>query len=457
MSTPQNPYTHGPLGAVFAKTALPIILVMGLNGLLAVADALFLGHYVGAAALGAVTLMFPLYMFITALATLVASGMSSILARHLGAGHINAAQRVFAGAHGLALLIAALLIVAFWQFGAPLVLLIAGGNAALATMGALYIGIIVMFTPLAFVLALNSDALRCEGRIGFMALVSVLVALANIACNYVLIALLDMGVAGSAYGTALAQGLAFGVLVVFRLWGRTVLRLSALMQNSLVAGWRRIIALGAPPSLNFMGIALGAAAIIAALQLVQTPRMADTIAAYGIVTRIQTFMFLPLLGLSFAMQSITGNNFGAQMWQRSDDSLRIAITVALVYSALAQLVLNLCARQIGAAFVSETVVIDEVARIMPAMTALYILAGPLMMIGGYFQAIGDASRAAILGLSRTYLFVLPLTLILPRLLGEAWIWRVAPISEALLLLLTLAVLAQTARKHGRRRGLFFAR
>ncbi|MGR3723400.1 MATE family efflux transporter [Abyssibius alkaniclasticus] len=105
MSTPQNPYTHGPLGAVFAKTALPIILVMGMNGLLAVADALFLGHYVGAAALGAVTLMFPLYMFITALATLVASGMSSILARHLGAGHINAAQRVFAGAHGLARLL----------------------------------------------------------------------------------------------------------------------------------------------------------------------------------------------------------------------------------------------------------------------------------------------------------------------------------------------------------------
>ena len=63
----------------------------------------------------------------------------------------------------------------------------------------------------------------------------------------------------------------------------------------------------------------------------------------------------------------------------------------------------------------------------------------------------------MLGLSRTYLFAIPLTLILPRLLGEAWIWRVAPISEALLLLLTLAVLAQTARKHGRKRGLFFAR
>lgn len=73
MSSLTNSYLAGPLGPIYARTALPISFVMGMNGLLAVADALFLGHFVGAQALGAVTLMFPLYMLIVALATLVCS------------------------------------------------------------------------------------------------------------------------------------------------------------------------------------------------------------------------------------------------------------------------------------------------------------------------------------------------------------------------------------------------
>lgn len=77
----QNPFITGPLAPIFVRTALPIILVMSMNGLLTVVDAIFLGRYVGADALGAVTLMFPIYMLIVAMATLVSNGMSSILAR----------------------------------------------------------------------------------------------------------------------------------------------------------------------------------------------------------------------------------------------------------------------------------------------------------------------------------------------------------------------------------------
>jgi hypothetical protein len=48
----------------------------------------------------------------------------------------------------------------------------------------------------------------------------------------------------------------------------------------------------------------------------------------------------------------------------------------------------------------------EIARILPYTVITMIIFGPMMMIGCYFQAIGDAPRAALLGLSRTYLFAL---------------------------------------------------
>lgn len=453
---PDNPFLEGPLGPIYARTALPIIFVMAMNGLLTVVDALFLGHYVGPSALAAVTLMFPMYMLIVSLATLVAGGMSSLLARHLGGRRYETARNVFAGAHGLALSVAAGLIILFHAAGRPTALLAAGGDAELAAMGLTYLRITVLFSPMMFVLSVNSDALRNEGRVGFMAASSLLVSLSNIAFDYLLIAGLEMGVAGSAYASVLAQLLALTIIATFRFRGQTPLHPGVLLTRGIRSNWGSILALGAPQSLNFIGLALGSASVLAALQLARAPGFETTMSAYGIVTRVLTFGFLPLLGMSHAMQTITGNNFGSAQWHRADASLRVALFAALAYCAVIQAVLTAFAAPIGAAFVSDPAVVSEVARIMPIIVALLALMGPLMMISSYFQAIGDARRAAVLGLSKPYLFAIPLTFALGQSMGEPGIWIAGPVAEAMLLVLTLAVLTQRARRSRNRWGLFSA-
>jgi Na+-driven multidrug efflux pump len=180
----------------------------------------------------------------------------------------------------------------------------------------------------------------------------------------------------------------------------------------------------------------------------------STVSAYGIITRVLTFGFLPLLGLSHAMQTITGNNHGAGQWQRSNDSLKFATIAAFIYCAVMQTLFTLFAVQIGQAFVDDPVVVAEVARIMPVLIAMFFLAGPLMMIATYFQAIGDAGRAALLGLSKPYLFAIPLTFILAANVGEIGIWISGPLSDVMLLGLSIAVLAYTARRGALRWGLF---
>ncbi|MBU2867227.1 MATE family efflux transporter [Pacificibacter marinus] len=455
MSQTSNAYLTAPIGVTYAKTAVPIIFIMSMNGLLSVMDAMFLSHYVGPNALAAVTLMFPIFMLIVACSTLVSSGMSSLMARHIGGNEMVKARAVFTGAHGLALLTSACLIVLFVLVGAPLSRLASGGNETLARMGLTYIGITVFLSPLLFVLSVQSDTLRNEGRVGFMAAMSLLVSLANIAFNYVLIAVLNMGVAGSAYGTALAQALALGIIILFRLRGTTDLRLNALLQHRLTSAWSDILALGAPQSLGFIGFALGSASIMAALQWVDAPQYESTVSAYGIITRVMTFAYLIMLGLSLAMQTITGNNYGARLWQRTNASLMFAMVVAFLFCATLQVVLHAYAVQIGQAFVSDPAVVAEVARLLPVMTSAFVLSGPLMMISAHFQAIGDAKRAALLSLSKPYLFAIPLTFILSAGLGEIGIWIASPVTEVLVLVLTLSVLASTARRNGQRWGLFY--
>ena len=452
----ENTFLTGSLGAIYVKTALPIIFVMGMNGLLNVVDALFLGCYVGPEALAAITLMFPAWMIIVALATLVGGGMSSILARHLGGGRMDEAQAVFAGAHGLAWMISLCLMISFLAFGSTTALLAAAGNEDLAGMGLAYLQITVFASPLMFTLSVNSDALRNEGHMGFMAALSLLVSVANIGFTYLLVAQLGLGVAGSAYGTVLAQLLSFNIILGFRLYGRTDLRPSALIQHSITKWWGRILALDAPQSLNFISISLATTAVIAALQWVSGEGYDETVSAYGVITRVLTFGFLPLLGLSFAMQMITGNNFGADIWSRSDESLRIGLIGAFVYGVFVQATLTLYAGDIGGAFVTDPAVIAEVARILPIVVATFSLAGPIMMVGAYFQAIGDAGRAAVLGLTKNYVFAIPLTFALAGSVGEVGVWLSVPVSDLMLLAITLAVLQHTATRTTYRLGLFWA-
>jgi Na+-driven multidrug efflux pump len=287
-----------------------------------------------------------------------------------------------------------------------------------------------------------------------MAAMSLLVSIANIGCNYVLIVILDMGIAGSAYGTAAAQALAFAIILAFRVFGETPLRPATLLSHSLRAKWRRILVLGAPQSLSFVGLALGSAAIIIALQWVGRPGYNDTITAYGIITRVITFAFLPLLGLSFAMQTITGNNYGAELWQRSDASLRMALWIAFIYCTIVQIVVMSMPSQIANAFVDDTAVIAEVARILPVMTYVFFLIGPLLMIATYFQAIGSAGKAVVLGLTKPYVFAIPLTFLLPVWFGEIGIWYAGPMAEVMMLGLTIVVLRHATHDPAMKWGIF---
>jgi len=451
-----NAFTHGPIVPTLLKTAVPIVLVMSMNGLLTVADAVFLGLYVGPDALSAVTLMFPAYMLLAALATLVSSGMSSLLARHLGGGRFEAARAVFAGAHGLALTVGVMLILLMLAFGRTATLAAAGSNEGIAAMSATYLAITIGFSPLTFMLAVNSDALRNEGHVMLMAGLSLSVSLANLALNYVLIVLLELGVAGSAFGTVLAQAFALAFVICYRLSGRTTLSPKDILGKQLGSDWRSILVLGAPQSLSFLGIALGAATTIAVLQQVGAEGYETTVAAFGVTTRIMTFAYLPLLGLSMALQAMIGNNAGALLWHRSDATLRLGLGLAFGYSLVVQVLLAFGARWIGHAFVEDTMVIGEIGRILPLMVAMYFAAGPLFVIATYFQALGDARRAALLSLMKPYAFLLPLLLVMPLGFGERGIWMAGPVAEGLLVLLTVTVLAGAARAGGARWGLFRA-
>lgn len=446
-----NIFLSGSIPRLFVKTATPIIVVMSMNGLFTIVDAYFLGEYVGADALTAVTLMFPLYMLLIALSTLVSNGFSSVLARALGANKKGEISKVFAQAIQLSLTVCALFIGLFLLGGDRLSLMVANGSELLAGMGYTYISILIFCSPLVFVLSISIDALRSEGLLKAMAVVTLMSTILNVIFDYLFIAEFGWGVAGSAYGTVLAQVCSMSAIIIYRIAsGR---RRPFFVAKSGFSHWGEFLALGAPTSLGYLGISLSAGLTLYSLQLWAGDAYEASAGAYGITTRLMTFAFLPLLGLSMAFQTIVGNNFGAKNLARSNQTLKLAVSLAFIYCVIIELTFISGRYYIGSIFVADGAIVEEVARILPYMVALMFIFGPLMMIGTYFQAIGDAPRAAILGLSRTYLFGLPLIFILPFMIGEVGIWTAGIVAEILVLTLTIIVLLRRKKSTGQRLGL----
>ncbi len=441
----QNRFLSATIGRLFVANALPMMVMMLMSGMLAVVDAAFLGHFVGPDALAAVSLVFPILMVTIALSTLVSGGMSSLLARQLGAEQHTDAMAVFAQAHGLALFLSMLLIAAFSTIAGFVIGQLSGGQADIARMAYTYLAIMIFASPLQLLLSVHADAWRNEGHAGLIALMSAGVTLANIALNYVLIVPLDMGVAGSALGTAIAQGTGLAVLVGLRCCGAGILRMSGLWTSRWIGGWRPILTLGAPVSLSFIGIALVSATVITTLRLTAGTGYVDSVAAYGIVTRILSFTFLPLMAIAMATQTIVGHNTGAELYRRSDAALRIALAVAFLYCALVEVTLLIGHNWIGGGFVTNPDVIGQVGRILVPMLSLYLFTGPVLVLALYFQAVGRPGRTAVLTLIKPFALSPLLLAVLGFFIGAKAIWFAFPIADGIIVAAALGVVIASQR------------
>ncbi|WP_133468606.1 MATE family efflux transporter [Paraglaciecola marina] len=453
-SVEENSFVNGALPLVFFKTAAPIILIMLVNGSFSLVDAYFLGVFVGPEALTAVTSMFPAFIMMVALSTLVSNGFASLMARQLGAGEQSQSVETFSQAITLSLVVCSVLITMFILGGNTLTGAVSNGSETIASMSYEYIAILVFCSPLVFILGINGDSLRCEGHVSFMAIISLISVLLNAVFNYLLIVEFQWGVAGSAYGTVLAQATALVVIYLYRKYQPHGIKRQVIQFSMLRHHWTTFLSLGAPSSLNYVGLALSSGAILYNLQIWDAANYETTVGAYGIITRLMTFIFLPLLGLSMAFQAIVGNNYGANALSRVNSSIKIALLVSLIYCVTLQLLGVLFHEKLGALFVTDQQVVAEVARIFPWTTLGLFLMGPQMMISMFFQAIGDAKRAGILGITKTYAFSLPLIFVLPLFFAEWGIWYAAPVTEALALLLTTSVLI-LSHSNVRSFGLFF--
>jgi len=319
---------EGPVGRTLARLALPNIVVVATQTLVTGADAWFVGK-LGVAGLAALALVFPVQAMMQMMsAGAMGGGISSAIARALGAGDRARAEALVVHALLIALGMAAAYTVLFGLLAEPLFSLLGGRGAALD--GAVGYARI-MFGGAAIVWLANTLAsvLRGTGNTAAPGLIITVTSLGGVALS----GALTLGWAGfpalGVRGPAVAYIVSFGaaalaMLVYIRVHGDLKIHLRGIrIQAALFASILRV-----------GGVACGNALLTIATIVIVTGLVGrygtEALAGFGLGSRLEIMLIPIAFGVGGAMTAMVGTNRGAGTHARAR---RVAWTGSLVVLA----------------------------------------------------------------------------------------------------------------------------
>jgi putative MATE family efflux protein len=153
------------------------------------------------------------------------------------------------------------------------------------------------------------------------------------------------------------------------------------------------------------------------------------VGAYGIINRILFILVMIVLGLTQGMQPISGYNYGAGLYNRVVEVLKKTIFIAVGVMTLGSLIAEIFPHTIASLFTTDKELIKVTAVGMRYVLMTYCLVGYQTVSIVFFQSIGKATLSIILSVTRQFIFLIPILLILPKYLGVTGVWITMPISD----------------------------
>ena len=420
-----------PIMGLFFGMAAPIAVGMMVNGLYNVVDAIFVTRAIGVNAMGGISIVFPIQMFIFALATLVGSGMASIVARQLGAKQVTEANTTIDIAFRLALTMALVITLATYSNIDSLLTFLGVSEALWPYAYGYLVPLVLLSFPIVFMSSIPSDLLRAEGKAMLMMASMVSSALLNIVLDAVFIFVLDMGVEGVAYATILSQIFAAALMLYFILGGKTHLKLRPFAYQMNWGILKGVTLLGIPILISHAGVS-----VFIALTNYTVTQFTEVdsdlyVSSYGLIGRLMIFFILPAIAMTISFQTIAGYNYGAKNYDRVLSTIKVGVTASLCYGLGVSGLMLLVPNQIIGIFTQDQALLTTTAGIAFWSFLLFPLSNAHSVISSLFQALGKARQAIFLSSLRIYLILIPALLILPKIYGINGIWYSFPIADVI--------------------------
>lgn len=433
------------IGRLLKQYALPAIIAQTASSLYNMVDSIFIGQGVGPLAISGLAVTFPLMNLSVAFGTLVGAGAATMLSVLLGQKNYKAANKVLGNVVTLNVIIGLIFMGVTLMFLDP-ILYFFGASENTLPYAKEYITIILIGNVITHLYFGLNAAMRSSGNPKKAMALTIFTVVFNTILDPIFIFVFDLGIAGAAWATVIAQVVA--TIVVLRHFSdrsRAFHFEKGLFKLDIRVA-KDSLAIGLGPFL------MNAAACLVTLFINQQMRdySGDLgIGAYGICNRL-IFMFIMIcMGLNQGMQPIAGYNYGAKQYSRVKEVFWMTAKFGTIVTLICFAVGMFIPRIAAGIFTHDEALLDMSAEGLRILTIGFPVVGFQMIGTNFFQSLGMVKKSIILSLSRQILFLLPMLYALPLWYGANGVWMSFPISDVLSALLTAILLRRLFRKFNR--------
>ena len=431
-ATKENIMGREGITPLLFRISLPLMISMLVQALYNIVDSMFVAR-LSETALTAVSLAFPLQNLLIAFGVGTGVGMASFLSRKLGERDEESATKVA----GNGISIASITWAVFAVLGLTVVkpfLNLFSDDAELLGLSTGYSEIVMVFSLFMFLSMMNERILQGTGD-SFSSMLSQMTgAITNIILDPIFIFTLGFGVNGAAIATVIGQGVGCAVSFICVLRNRFIhieprhLKIEKRMVKA-------IYAVGAPTIItNSIGTVM-----TGAINAILISFSTTAVSIFSVYFKLQSFVFMPIFGLSSGMVPIIAYNYGARKRKRVTETIWKGTFIASVIMILGTLAFNFFPRELLSLF-SAT---EEMYRIgIPALKMISLCFVPAAIsigLGSSFQATGYGVGTMIVSICRQLMVLIPVAYILSIFLGINGVWLSFIVAEIIGLVVSIAI------------------
>ena len=424
----------------FCIAPVTMMLFMSVYG---VVDGLFVSNFVGKVPFAAINLIMPFLMILGGFGFMVGTGGSALVAKTLGEGQRELANRYFSMMVKLVLTGGTALSLSLLLLLRPISALL-GATDAMMSDCLTYGGIMLVFMP-SFMLQNIFHAFLTTAEKPKLGLITTVAAgLTNIGLDALFIAGFRWGVAGAAVATGISQCVG-GILplIYFMRPNSSLLRLVRTRFE-----WPAVRKACANGASELMSSVSGS--LVSMLYNRQLLRFAgeNGVAAYGVLMYVQFIFIAVFIGYTVGTAPIVGFNYGARNHGELKNILKKSIFLTLLAGVVMMTVAKLLSSTLANIFVgydSELAAMTEHAFLL--FSYAFVLAGFNIFASSFFTALNNGVISAAISFLRTLVFQMLSVLILPIFFELEGIWWAITVAEVFAFMISIAFLVAKRKKY----------
>lgn len=439
----ENKMGTTPIMKLIISMSLPSMLSMLTQALYNIVDSMFVSFY-SPAALTAVSLAFPVQMLLVAVGVGTGVGINSLVSRRLGEKRFHEADS--AATHGIVL--AVISAVVFAVLGILFVrpfFTATGASAEVLEMSCSYTYIVTIFSFGVFVEISNEKALQATGNMIWPMIFQLTGAITNIILDPILIfgylGFPAMGVAGAAIATVAGQILAMILSLVVIFTGTHDVHITFRNFRFRWETIRDIYIVGIP---SIIMQAIGSV-LTSLLNMILITFSDAAVSVLGIYYKLQSFVFMPVFGLTQGVMPIMGYSYGSRRKKRLISALKIATVIALIIMAIGTVIFWIFPRELLMIFNANEELFTIGIPALQTISLCFTSAAVGIVFSTLFQALGLGVHSLIISVLRQLVVILPAAYLLSKI-SLASVWYAFPIAEGVSLIASLLIFWYVYRK-----------